>query len=740
MTKYDSFDNTRERQLWTVSLTVGSGTMSFTITRRQFGRTPDGGAVDAWLLTNPKGMHVEILTLGCIVRRLLIPDASGVLADVVLGYDSLEEYLVGNAYLGAMIGRVAGRLTLGSFLLNEDRQELATNDGLNHLHGGARGFDKHLWQATPLFLQNAVALELTRTSPDGEEGYPGNLEVRLRYILNATGELLIETEASTDRATPWSMTHHSYFNLSGENGSALDHTLQIFADQTVPTDAQMTLLDLLQPVTWENDFREARELHEAIPKLFQNHGDLYRLSPNRQRALVAILSHPKSGRFLEVWTDEQYLQLYTGKDLRDVPGKGHHVYSEYAGICLEAEGYPNGVRHPQLGDIVLQPGEVQRRSTAYRFLARPAIDQDSAYKYHPPMPARRDQRIGILGSGFVVNECHLVSYRRCGFNSVAIASRTMKNAEQVAQRHEIEHAYATYEELLDDPTIEVLDIAVPPAEQVALIREACDRRSVKAILAQKPLALNLAAAAEAVELCERSGILLSVNQNMRYDPTVFAATRMLRDGYFGEPVFATIDMRGIPHWQPWQADTGGATLKIMSVHHLDCMRAWFGEPDGVFCSVRPDPRTKFSHTDGICTTILQYANGLRCVVVDDVWTGPAREGAPADLRITWRIEGLDGLAIGDIGWCHDPYTTPSTMRYTRKGDNAFREFRPSQSWFPDAFGFTMGQLLIALEQETTPALSGKDHLQTLAIVEAAIMSADLGRIVSPSEVTAEEKR
>jgi aldose 1-epimerase len=370
-TKYDSFDDTWKRQSSTARLTVGSGAMSFTITRRQFGRTPDGGEVDAWTLTNPEGMQVEILTLGCIVRRLLVPDRSGVLADVVLGYDSLEEYLAGTAYFGAIVGRVAGRLTSGSFWLNGSPYELAINDGLNHLHGGVRGFDKYHWQATSLFLENAVALELRRTSPNGEEGYPGTLEVCLRYILNATDELLIETEASTDRATPWSMTHHSYFNLSGEgNRSTLDHTLQIFADETIATDVQMTLLNRLEPVTQENDFRKARRLHDVISELFQNHGDLYRLPLRRERSLAAILSHLESGRLLEVWTDEQYLQFYTGRDIRDVPGKNHHIYGEYAGVCLEAEGYPNGVLHPQLGDVVIQPGEVKRRSTAYRFLAR----------------------------------------------------------------------------------------------------------------------------------------------------------------------------------------------------------------------------------------------------------------------------------------------------------------------------------------------------------------------------------
>ena len=178
-------------------------------------------------------------------------------------------------------------------------------------------------------------------------------------------------------------------------------------------------------------------------------------------------------------------------------------------------------------------------------------------------------------------------------------------------------------------------------------------------------------------------------------------------------------MRGIPHWPPWQAEMGSATLRTMSIHHLDCMRYWFGNPERVFCSTRPDPRTQIPHTDGICTTILEYKNGLRCVVIDDVWTGPAREGCPADIRIEYRIEGLDGLAIGDIGWCKDPDTTPSTLRYARKGDPGFQNVTLAGSWFPDAFTGTMSQLLIALETGQTPAISGQDNLQTIALVEAA---------------------
>ncbi len=348
---------------------------------------------------------------------------------------------------------------------------------------------------------------------------------------------------------------------------------------------------------------------------------------------------------------------------------------------------------------------------------------------HPPLPAKKDFRIGILGSGFIVNDCHLVSYRKAGFNPVAIASRTRENAARVAARHAIPVVFENYAQLLDDPSIEVLDIAVPPDAQLALIKAACERRTVRGILAQKPLGMNHAEAVQAVECCEKAGIALAVNQNMRYDQSVRAAKSLLTDGTIGDPVFATIDMRGIPHWMPWQEKLGWVTLRIMSIHHLDCLRYWFGEPAGIFCSTRPDPRTKFPHTDGICTYILEYNSGLRCVVIDDTWTGPAKEGCPGDIRITWRIEGMNGLALGDIGWCKEPYTSPSTIRYATKGDSHFHEPRWTQSWFPDAFAGTMAQLLIAIETGTSPAISGRDNLKTMALVDAAYLSAAERRMV-----------
>jgi predicted dehydrogenase len=348
---------------------------------------------------------------------------------------------------------------------------------------------------------------------------------------------------------------------------------------------------------------------------------------------------------------------------------------------------------------------------------------------HSPLPHRKDFRIGILGAGFIVSDCHLVAYRKAGFNPAAIAARTGERAENVARQHAIAKIYETAEQLLADPEIEVLDIAVPPMQQLALIKAACERKTVKGILAQKPLAMNYAEAVEAVRVCDAAGIALAVNQNMRYDQSVRAAKALLENGALGEPVFATIDMRGVPHWMDWHRELGWLTLRIMSIHHLDTFRYWFGNPEGIYCSVRTDPRTKFSHTDGICTYVVEYGDGLRCVGIDDTWTGPAKEGCPADIRIEWRIEGTKGLAIGDIGWCKNPYTTPSTIRYATIGDKDWHRPTWSESWFPDAFIGTMAQLLIALETDQEPAISGRDNLKTMALVEAAYVSAAQSRSI-----------
>ena len=353
---------------------------------------------------------------------------------------------------------------------------------------------------------------------------------------------------------------------------------------------------------------------------------------------------------------------------------------------------------------------------------------------HAPLPRRKDTRIGVLGSGFIVNDCHLVSYGRAGLNVIGVASRDPSHAAAVAQRHGLSKAYPSVQALLEDKTIEVLDIAVPPHVQVDLILEACRYGTVRGILAQKPLGTNYDQARQAVEGCARAGIRLAVNQNMRYDQSIRGGKALLDNGTVGEPVLASIDMRGIPHWMPWQAELGWVTLRIMSIHHLDTFRYWFGDPARIYCSVRPDPRTAFPHEDGICAYILEYENGLRCVGLDDTWTGPAREGCPSDIYIRWRVEGLNGLAIGEIGWCQDPYTTPSRLKYAARGDAGFHQPTWTESWFPDAFSGTMGELLLALEEEREPSISGQDNLHTMALVDAAYRSAREHRAVALSEI------
>ena len=217
----------------------------------------------------------------------------------------------------------------------------------------------------------------------------------------------------------------------------------------------------------------------------------------------------------------------------------------------------------------------------------------------PKLPRNKKPGIGCIGSGFIMADCHLVAYRSAGFNPVAIASQTYANAQRVAERHSIRKAYPTYQELLDDKSVEVVDVAVPPDNQIEVIREIVKRKHIRGILAQKPLGIDYQQAVEVVKLCKKAGITLAVNQNMRYDQSVRACKTVIERGYLGEPVFATIDMRAIPHWMPWQQRQGWVTLRIMSIHHLDTFRYWLGTPDRVLASTRPDPRTKFPHRDGL---------------------------------------------------------------------------------------------------------------------------------------------
>ena len=369
-------------------------------------------------------------------------------------------------------------------------------------------------------------------------------------------------------------------------------------------------------------------------------------------------------------------------------------------------------------------------------MSAPVIDPN--LNYLPTMPRDRSPPIGCIGSGFIMADCHLVAYRQAGFNPVAISSRNSEHARQVAARHQIQKVFETYQEMLADPQIQVVDIAVPPDVQLDVIRNVVQHRDhIRGVLDQKPLGVNYAQAREIVELCASAGITLAVNQNMRYDQSIRACKSLLERGYLGEPVLATIDMRAIPHWMPWQERQGWVTLRIMSIHHLDTFRYWFGDPVRVFASVRPDPRTlqKFSHEDGIALYILEYENGFRAASCDDVWAGPALEGAEKDIGIRWRVEGLDGMARGTIGWPDYPKPTPSTLDFTtRHAPGRWFQPRWPEVWFPDAFVGTMAQLLCALESGTEPEIGGRDNLQTMALVDACYRSAREHRAVELTEI------
>ncbi|MEX0819461.1 MAG: Gfo/Idh/MocA family oxidoreductase [Pirellulaceae bacterium] len=361
----------------------------------------------------------------------------------------------------------------------------------------------------------------------------------------------------------------------------------------------------------------------------------------------------------------------------------------------------------------------------------------------PTLPRNKNAPIGCIGSGFIMADCHLVAYRKAGFNPVAIASRNPAHARAVAQRHALPKVYETYHELLADPEIEVVDVAVPPDVQLEVMREVVQHNDhLRGVLAQKPLGMNYHEAKQIVELCEQAGITLAVNQNMRYDQSIRACKDVLDRGYLGEPIFGSIDMRAIPHWMPWQQRLGWVTLRIMSIHHLDTFRYLFGDPVRVFASTRPDPRTeqKFEHQDGICLYILEYENGFRAAAWDDVWAGPAVEGAEKDIYIRWRVEGSAGLARGTIGWPDYPTPTPSTLDFTTtKYPGQWHQPRWNEVWFPDAFVGTMAQLLCALEDNREPEINGRDNLKTMALVDACYHSAQQHRAVALDEIMENER-
>ncbi|MND35654.1 1,5-anhydro-D-fructose reductase [compost metagenome] len=351
-----------------------------------------------------------------------------------------------------------------------------------------------------------------------------------------------------------------------------------------------------------------------------------------------------------------------------------------------------------------------------------------------PQVRVRNFKIGCIGAGMIMAECHLAAYKEAGFTVAAIASRTRAKAEEVARRWGIAKVHDTPEELIADEAIEILDIAYPPDQQPMLIRKALAQPHIKGILAQKPLALTLEEAIALRDEAAKAGKILSVNQNMRYDQSMRVLKQILDKGELGTPVMATIEMRAIPHWQGFLEDYDRLTLSNMSVHHLDVLRFLFGEPETITTLTRTDPRTKFAHKDGITVSTLMFPSGVMAVSMEDVWSGPREEGFDSDIYIKWRVEGTDGVAQGTIGW---PDGSPSTLTYASKKTTDGKWVSPKWEtmWFPHAFIGVMEQLQYAIQSGKPPALSVADNVKTVALIEAGYKSIDEGRTVRLSEIS-----
>ncbi len=348
-----------------------------------------------------------------------------------------------------------------------------------------------------------------------------------------------------------------------------------------------------------------------------------------------------------------------------------------------------------------------------------------------PLPTRTDFAIGVIGAGFIVRDIQLPAYAEAGFRTVAIASRTPANARATAEQNGIGRVYDTWQELLDDPEVEIVDVAYPPDQQLEIIRAACARPHLKGILAQKPIAATLTDAIEIERVCRESGKVLAVNQNMRYDQSMRALHTLLAGGHLGTPVVGQIVMNARPHWQEFIRDYGRIAILNMSIHHLDVFRFQFGDPKAIMCSVRSDPSWDFPHADGMAFYVLEYDSGLRCVGSDGCFSW-------ADGRIEWRVEGTDGIAKGTIGWPDYPAGSPSTIDYhLRSEGETWHRPRWDARWFPHAFSGTMAQVMEAIENGTEPPVSGRDNLHTMALVEAAYRSVEERRTVELAEILTE---
>jgi len=345
------------------------------ITSDHFGVTSSGEEVQLFCLTNNQGMEVRITNYGGIITAINVPDRDGNLGDVVLGHETLEGYLNRSRYFGALIGRYANRIAHGRFCLNGITYSLAKNNGENHLHGGFKGFDKVVWSVREIPAADTACLQLTYLSKDGEEGYPGNLETIVTYLLTNGNELRIDYQATTDRDTIVNLTNHSYFNLAG-SGTVLDHQVTINAETYTPVDKGLiptgeirsvrdTPLDFTSPTAIGARIRDYYE--QLRLACGYDHNFVLRTGTQAFRN-AATVYEPTTGRVLEVSTTQPGMQFYSGNFLDgSIVGKGDRVYVKHSGCCFETQHFPDSPNHPNFPSTVVKPNQEYRHTTSFKF-------------------------------------------------------------------------------------------------------------------------------------------------------------------------------------------------------------------------------------------------------------------------------------------------------------------------------------------------------------------------------------
>jgi len=336
-----------------------------------FGTLSKNRAVEFFILKNKTGAEAKLISFGATLASLKMPDKNGKFTDIVLGYDDLAGYIGGKCYFGCIVGRYANRIANAKFQLDGKEYKLVANDGKHHLHGGIKSFSRAPWQGGTFESDDGCGVIFKYLSADGEEGYPGNLEVTVTYTLTDDNELKIGYQAATDKKTILNLTNHSYFNLAGhDNGDILSHRITINADQITAVDNSYIPTGIIKSVeNTEFDLTQSKKIAENIGKFQLGYDFNYILNkPTPQELSLAVrVVEPQSGRVMEIFTTEPAIQFYTGNFLDGVKGKVSAVYKKHGAFCLEAQHYPDSPNHPNFPSVLLQPGETYRQLTVYKF-------------------------------------------------------------------------------------------------------------------------------------------------------------------------------------------------------------------------------------------------------------------------------------------------------------------------------------------------------------------------------------